>query len=40
MYERGELPNDYKVEKTIIIPKRVEADKCENYLTTSLTIHG
>ena len=40
MYEAGDIPNDYKVEKTVTIPKKVGSDKCENYRTTSLTTHA
>ena len=37
MYER--VP-DYKVNKTVTIPKKVAKDKCENYRTISLTTHS
>ena len=40
MYETGDIPNDYKVKKTVTIPKKVEADKCENYRTIGLTTHA
>ena len=39
-YETGVIPNDYKVYKTITVPKKVESDKCENYRTISLTTHA
>ena len=40
MYETGVIPNDFNVNKTVTIPKKVRADKCENYRTISLTIHA
>ena len=33
MYETGDIPNDYKVNKTVTIDKKEGADKCENYRT-------
>ena len=39
MYETGEIPNDFSINKTVTILKKVEADKCENCLTISLTPH-
>ena len=39
VYETGDIPNDYKVNKTVTIPKKVGADKCENYRTISPTAH-
>ena len=40
MYEADDIPNDYKVNEAVTIPKKVWADKCENYLTISLTTHA
>ena len=40
MYETGKIPNDYKVNKTVTVPKKVGADKCKNYYTISLTTHA
>ena len=40
MYETRSITNDFKVRKTVTIPKKVVADKCENYRTISLTIHA
>ena len=40
MYETDDIPNDQKVNKSVTIPKKVGADKCENYRTISLTTHA
>ena len=40
MCETGEIPNDYEVNKTITIPRKVGKNKCENYRTVSLTTHA
>ena len=40
MYKTGDIPNDYKVNKTVTIPKTIGADKCENYRTIGLTTHA
>ena len=40
MYEIGDIPNDYKVNKTVTILEKVRADKCKNYHTISLTTHA
>ena len=40
MYEASELPNDYMVNKTIIIPKKEGSDKCKNYRTINLMTHA
>ena len=37
MHETGDIPKDYKVSKTVNIPKKVGTDKYENYRTISLT---
>ena len=39
LYEIGETPTDFKVNKTVTMPKKVGLDKCENYITISLTKH-
>ena len=35
-YETGEIPNDYKVKKTVTLLKKAGADKSKNYHTISL----
>ena len=41
MYETGTISNDYKFNKTVTVPKKVGADKCETYRTTMcLTTHA
>ena len=40
LYKTGDIPNDYKINKTVTIPKKVEADKCKKYRTISLTTHA
>ena len=40
MFETDDVPNDYKVNKTVTIPKRIGVDKCEDYRTISLTTHA
>ena len=40
MYETGDIPNDYKVNITVTIPKIVGSDNCENYRTISLTTYA
>ena len=35
MYEAGDIPNDYMVNKTVTVPKKVRANECENYRTIS-----
>ena len=40
VHETGDILNDHKVNKTVTIPKKVGADKCEDYRTISLTTHA
>ena len=40
MYETGDIPKDYKASKTVNMPRKVDADKYENYRTISLTTHA
>ena len=35
-----DISNDYKVNKTVTMPKKVGAEKCENYRNISLTTHA
>ena len=39
MYETGVIPNDFKLNRIVTIPRKVGADKCENYRTISLITH-
>ena len=39
MYETGDIPNGYKINKTFTTPKKVGTNKCEDYRTISLTTH-
>jgi|AKYZ01.1.fsa_nt_gi Reverse transcriptase (RNA-dependent DNA polymerase). len=39
MYERGELPEDFKKNLMISIPKKSKAKDCKDYRTLSLTAH-
>ena len=40
MYETGEVPSDFKKNIIIPIPKKVGADKCEQFRTISLVTHA
>ena len=40
MYGTGDLLNDYKVSKTVTIPKKEGVDKCDNYRVISLMTHA
>ena len=35
MYETGDTPYDYKVDKIVSVPKKVGTDKCKNTLLLS-----
>ena len=39
MYETGDIPSDYMVNKTVTMPKKVWTEKFENYRTISLIKH-
>ena len=40
MCETGVIRNDFNVNKTVTIPKKVGAYECENYRTIGLTTHA
>ena len=40
MYEPGDIPNNYMVNKTITVLKKVGAEKFENYRTISIMTHA